>query len=235
MLNKQMLMQQIKGKLIVSCQALEHEPLHGSDIMARMAIAAEQGGAAGIRANSKEDIIAIKQVTQLPIIGIVKRDYPDSEVFITPTLKEVNELLEAGTDVVTLDATSRKRPSNSQLEDMIRFIRNNSPSYIMADISTFEEGILAMELGADFISTTLSGYTTYSPQIIEPDFDLIKRLSALGKVPIIAEGRISNPADAKKALELGAFSVVVGSAITRPQLITKRFVEEVTLLNRNTT
>jgi N-acylglucosamine-6-phosphate 2-epimerase len=235
MISKQELMQQIKGKIIVSCQALHDEPLHGSDIMAKMAIAAEQGGAAAIRANSKEDIAAIKNVTQLPVIGIVKRDYPDSDVFITPTLKEVQELLGAKTDVVTIDATSRKRPGNLSLEEMVNYIRSQSQSYIMADISTFEEGVMAMELGVDFISTTLSGYTSYSPQITEPDFELIERLSNLNKTPVIAEGRISSPAQAKKALELGAFSVVVGSAITRPQLITKRFVEEVTLLNRNIT
>jgi N-acylglucosamine-6-phosphate 2-epimerase len=235
MISKQELMQQIKGRIIVSCQALSDEPLHGSDIMAKMAIAAEQGGAAAIRANSKEDITAIKKVTKLPVIGIVKRDYPDSTVFITPTLKEVKELLEAKTDVVTIDATSRKRPGNLILEEMVDYIRHQSKAYIMADISTFEEGIMAIELGVDFISTTLSGYTPYSPQMKEPDFELIKQLSKLGKVPVIAEGRISTPAQAKKALELGAFSVVVGSAITRPQLITKRFVEEVTLLNRNIT
>ncbi|ANX13807.1 N-acetylmannosamine-6-phosphate 2-epimerase [Fictibacillus arsenicus] len=229
------MMQQIKGRIIVSCQALSDEPLHGSDIMAKMAIAAEQGGAAAIRANSKEDIIAIKNVIQLPMIGIVKRDYPDSDVFITPTLKEVQELLDAKTEVVTIDATSRQRPGNLSLEEMVDYIRQQSKAYIMADISTFEEGIMAIELGADFISTTLSGYTPYSPQMKEPDFELIKQLSKLGKVPVIAEGRISTPAQAKKALELGAFSVVVGSAITRPQLITKRFVEEVTLLNRNIT
>jgi N-acylglucosamine-6-phosphate 2-epimerase len=235
MISKQELMQQIKGRIIVSCQALQNEPLHGSDIMAKMAVAAEQGGAAAIRANSKEDIIAIKNVTQLPVIGIVKRDYPDSDVFITPTLKEVQELLVAKTDVVTIDATSRKRPGHISLEEMVAYIRSQSKAFIMADVSTYEEGVMAMELGVDFISTTLSGYTPYSPQIKEPDFELIERLSKLGKTPVIAEGRISTPAQAKKALELGAFSVVVGSAITRPQLITKRFVEEVTLLNRNIT
>jgi N-acylglucosamine-6-phosphate 2-epimerase len=235
MISKQDLMQQIKGKIIVSCQALEDEPLHGSDIMAKMALAAEQGGASAIRANSKDDIAAIKKVTQLPVIGIVKRDYPDSDVFITPTLKEVKELLEAKTDVVTTDATSRKRPGNLSLEEMVGFIRSQSQSLIMADISTYEEGVMAMELGVDFISTTLSGYTPYSPQLAEPDFELIKHLSVLDKIPVIAEGRISTPTQAKRALELGAFSVVVGSAITRPQLITKRFVEEVTLLNRNIT
>jgi N-acylglucosamine-6-phosphate 2-epimerase len=235
MISKQDLLKQIQGKLIVSCQALKDEPLYGSDIMAKMAAAAEQGGAAAIRANSKEDIAAIKKVTQLPVIGIVKRDYAGSDVFITPTLTEVQELLEVKTDIVTLDATSRKRPGGISLEEMIQYIRTHSKSYIMADISTYEEGVIAIELGVDFISTTLSGYTSYSPQTDEPDFELIKRLSALKRTPVIAEGRISTPEQAKKALEQGALSVVVGSAITRPQLITKRFVEEVTLLNRNIT
>ncbi|WP_137792075.1 N-acetylmannosamine-6-phosphate 2-epimerase [Bacillus sp. E(2018)] len=235
MIDKQELMEQIRGNIIVSCQALKDEPLHGSEIMAKMAIAAEQGGACAIRANSKEDILAIKLVTKLPVIGIVKRDYPDSDVFITPTLKEVKELLDAKTDVVTIDATSRKRPGNLSLEEIVNYIRSQSSAMIMADVSTFEEGVMAIELGVDLISTTLSGYTAYSPQLQEPDFQLIERLSILNKIPIIAEGRISTPSEAKKALECGAFSVVVGSAITRPQLITKRFVEEVTYLNRNIT
>lgn len=216
----------IKGRLIVSCQALEDEPLHGSEIMAKMGLAAKMGGAAAIRANGKEDILAIRKATCLPAIGIIKRVYPDSDIFITPTLREVVELIESGAEVITLDATARPRPNGILFSELVSFIRENSKSLIMADVSTVNEGIEAVEQGCDLISTTLSGYTPYSPQLTGPDFSLIKELSAKCKVPVIAEGRISTPEEAIEAFRNGAYSVVVGTAITRPQEITKRFVEE---------
>ncbi|WP_042458910.1 N-acetylmannosamine-6-phosphate 2-epimerase [Neobacillus dielmonensis] len=225
-MEKQEFLNIIKGRLIVSCQALEHEPLHGSEIMAKMGLAAKMGGAAAIRANGKEDIIAIRKATGLPVIGIIKRDYQDSDVFITPTLKEVMELIESGAEVITLDATERLRPNGVTLSELVNYIRKNSNSLIMADVSTVKEGIEAVNLGCDLISTTLSGYTPYSPQLTGPDFSLIKELSASCKVPVIAEGRISTPDEAIEAYRNGAYSVVVGTAITRPQEITKRFVEE---------
>ncbi|MFT4416485.1 N-acetylmannosamine-6-phosphate 2-epimerase [Fredinandcohnia humi] len=225
-MEKQKFLDLIKGQLIVSCQALEDEPLHGSSYMAKMSLAAKMGGAVAIRANGKEDIIAIRNATGLPTIGIVKRDYPDSDIFITPTLKEVSELIEAGTDVITLDATLRERPGGTSFQEMVCFIRENCSSLIMADVSTIEEGIAAVAEGCDLISTTLSGYTPYSPQIDEPDFDLIKKLASRCHVPVIAEGRISTPDEAIEAFKNGAHSVVVGTAITRPQVLTKRFVEK---------
>ncbi|MEH7386945.1 N-acetylmannosamine-6-phosphate 2-epimerase [Bacillus sp. JJ1521] len=224
-MKKQEFLNLIYQQLIVSCQALEDEPLHGSMYMAKMGLAAKMGGAVAIRANGKEDIIAIQKATSLPTIGIIKRDYPESDVFITPTLKEVSELIESGTDVITLDATFRKRPNGVTFADLVWFIRKNSSSLIMADVSTVAEGIAAVEEGCDLVSTTLSGYTPYSPQIEGPDFNLINDLSSNCKVPIIAEGRISTPDEALMAFKNGAHSVVVGSAITRPQEITKRFVE----------
>ncbi|WP_077617599.1 N-acetylmannosamine-6-phosphate 2-epimerase [Bacillus sinesaloumensis] len=224
-MKKQEFLNLIHQQLIVSCQALEDEPLHGSMYMAKMGIAAKMGGAVAIRANGKEDLMAIKEATGLPTIGIIKRDYPESDVFITPTLKEVSELIESGTDVITLDATFRKRPSDVTFTDLVWYIRKHSSSLIMADVSTVAEGIAAVEEGCDLVSTTLSGYTSYSPQIEGPDFNLIKDLTSKCKVPIIAEGRISTPDEAVMAFKNGAHSVVVGSAITRPQEITKRFVE----------
>ncbi|MBS4202217.1 N-acetylmannosamine-6-phosphate 2-epimerase [Bacillus sp. FJAT-49732] len=224
-MSQQPFFQKIHKKLIVSCQALENEPLHGSEIMAKMAQAAKEGGAVAIRSNSAQDVAAIKKQTRLPVIGLVKRDYPDSEVFITATLKEVKELLEVEPDVIALDATIRNRPNGEKLEDLVRYIHDNSNTLVMADIATKKDAEYAISCGVDMISTTLSGYTADSPKLEGPDFELLEELSKTAPIPVIAEGRINTPQDAKKMLDLGAWSIVVGSAITRPQLITKSFAE----------
>ncbi|WP_436836481.1 N-acetylmannosamine-6-phosphate 2-epimerase [Paenibacillus tritici] len=208
--------------LIVSCQALPDEPLHGPEIMARMALAAEVGGAVGIRANGAADVRAIKQAVALPVIGIVKRNYPDSAVYITPTLREIEELLEAGADMIAFDATRLSRPGNCTLEQIIDLL-NASPAASMADISTLEEALYAESLGVSCVSTTLSGYTPYSRQQEGPNLELLGQAAQRLKIPVIAEGRISQPAQVEAALNLGAYAVVVGSAITRPQLITRQF------------
>lgn len=215
----------IKKRLIVSCQALEDEPLHGASYMAKMAAAAIEGGAVAIRANSATDIEAIKQYNKIPVIGLVKRNYSDSDVYITPTKKEIDELLEVGTDVIALDATKRKRPNNEDLKDLFDYIHSND-TLILADVSNFEEGITAFDLGADMVSTTLSGYTDYTQYDLEgPDMTLVEELAKYTEQPIIAEGRVNTPEEARITLEKGAYAVIVGSAITRPQLITKRFVD----------
>ncbi len=212
----------IEGKLIVSCQALPDEPLHGSHIMAQMAVAVTIGGAAAIRANGPDDIRAIRQAVALPIIGLFK----DGEhgVYITPTFQHATAISEAGADAIALDATARPRPDGSTISGIFEQIHTQFKKPIIADVSTLEEGIAAEAAGADFIATTLSGYTDYSPQQIEPDFRLIAALVKNISVPLIAEGRIHTPEDAVKAFDAGAFSVVVGSAITRPRTITARFV-----------
>jgi len=215
---------QTKGNLIVSCQALVDEPLHGPQFMTKMALAAAEGGAVGLRVNGKEDIQAIKQEVDLPIIGLVKQDYEDSEIFITPTKKEIDELLEAEADVIAMDATQRTRPQGELLNELIHYIKANN-RLVMADISTKEEGIAAEKLGVDCISTTLSGYTPYSPKQEPPDFQLVEDLVKEVEIPVLAEGRIWSIEDASKALSLGAHAIVIGSAITRPQLITKHFFE----------
>lgn len=217
---------QLEGNLIVSCQALEDEPLHSSFIMGRMALAAKQGGASGIRANSAEDITEIKKIVDLPIIGIIKRNYENSDAFITATMKEVDELMEVKPEIIALDATLSTRPYGQTLQEFYHEIREKYPdSQLMADCSTLEEMIIADELGFDFIGTTLVGYTRQSKgnKIESDDFSLIRQ--ALTKVdhPIIAEGNIDTPEKVKRVLELGVYSVVVGSAITRPQLITEKF------------
>ena len=223
------MLQKIREKLVVSCQALENEPLHGSIFMAKMALAAKMGGAAGIRANTKPDIIAIKKEVDLPVIGIVKREDPSSEVYITPTKKEIDELAESGCEMMAMDATFRKRPGGETLADLVSYVKKQYPQVqIMADISTLEEAVHAEKLGFDCISTTLYGYTeeTEGRKLYDHDFEFFKAVVQKVSIPVIAEGNILTPEMARRVLELGAHSVVVGGAITRPQQIISRFVEE---------
>lgn len=223
----------LKGQLIVSCQALKEEPLYGSEIMAKLACAAKLGGAAGIRANTIEDIIEIKKAVVLPIIGIIKKVYESSEVYITPTMEEVQALYNVGVDVIATDFTSRVRPQGIDLLEFYKQIRIKFPNQLfMADISTFEEGVMAEKLGMDIISTTLSGYTSYSSKVDGPDLDLVSKLCRKVKIPVICEGKICYPNQAKMALDNGAYAVVVGGAITRPLEITKRFISEINLGKR---
>ena len=213
--------------LIVSCQATKDEPLYGIGIMTKMALAAKAGGAVGLRANGIEDIIGIKKVCNLPIIGIVKRVYSEYEVYITPSMVEVEELIHAGSDIIALDATMRPRPGFDSPEKFINEIKRKYNQCVMAYVSTYEEGINAFKAGADIIATTLSGYTAYTLKRLDPDINLVKKLSDSLEIPVIAEGNIETPQQAVKCLKAGAFAVVVGSAITRPQMITKRFVDEI--------
>lgn len=219
----------LKGKLIVSCQALPEEPLHSSFIMGRMALAAKEGGASGIRANTKEDIKEIQSQVDLPIIGIVKRDYVDSDIYITPTMKEIDELMEVKPEIIAMDATISKRPGNKTLDEFFHEVKEKYPDQLwMADCSTVEEALHADELGFDFIGTTMVGYTKQSKgsKIEANDFEILRKIVAKAKHRVIAEGNINTPEKARHVIELGAYSVVVGSIITRPQLITKSFVEE---------
>ena len=220
----------LKGHLIVSCQALPHEPLHSSFIMGRMALAANEGGAKGIRANTKEDILEIKKNVDLPVIGIVKRDYDDSKVYITPTMKEIDELMEVNPEIIAVDATSDLRPNGVTIDEFYKEIRLKYPDQLlMADCSTVEEALHADELGFDFIGTTLVGYTEQSKgmKIEENDFEIIRTILEKSSHKVIAEGNINTPEKAKRVIELGCYSVVVGSIITRPQLITKSFTEAI--------
>lgn len=228
----------LKGQLIVSCQALPQEPLHSSFIMGRVARAAKEGGAAGIRANTKEDIKEIQEVTGLPIIGIVKRDYPDSAVYITPTMKEIEELMEVKPEIVAIDATGALRPGNVTLADFFHQIKEKYPEQkLMADCSTIEEALFADELGFDFIGTTMVGYTPQSKglKIEENDFEILRTILKKVKHPVIAEGNVNSPEKAKRVIELGSYAVVVGSSITRPQLITKGYAEAVNSVEKETT
>jgi N-acylglucosamine-6-phosphate 2-epimerase len=212
-----------RGALIVSCQAKEGEPMRDPQIMAAVAQSVVAGGAAAVRANTPEHIRAIRAAVDVPIFGIYKRKYPGSDVYITPTLDEVRQIVEAGCDVITVDATERSRPNHQPLADFIAAIKREFSLPLMADVSTMAEGIAAEKLGADMVATTMAGYTPYSRQMRTPDFTLIEELAAAVRVPIIAEGRIATPDEARQALACGAYAVCVGSMITRPGTITAYF------------
>lgn len=225
--NKEIL-EKIKGGLIVSCQALETEPLYDSYIMSKMAWAAYLGGAVGIRANTVVDIKAIKERVDLPVIGIIKQVYPDSDVYITPTMKEVDALVDVGCEIIAVDATNRLRPNGITFEEFFKEVRAKYPNQLfMADTSCFDEGKLAEELGCDLIGTTMAGYTPYTKGTPLPDYTLMSRYVNDLNSPVIAEGGIWSPDELKKAIDLGVHSAVVGTAITRPMDITKRFVNAI--------
>ncbi len=216
----------VKGSMIVSCQALPGEPLYeeGRSLMPYMALAAREAGCRCIRTSSVRDVVAIREATGLPCIGLIKRSYEGYCSYITPTMREVDELAAAGADVIALDCTQRARGDGSTVKDFLRDIRRKYPDIpLMADISTLEEGVLAWEYGADLVGTTLSGYTPCSPQMDEPDYELVEALVKAVRIPVLAEGRIHYPEQAVKMLRLGAYAVVVGGAITRPLEIARRF------------
>ncbi|AXI10540.1 putative N-acetylmannosamine-6-phosphate 2-epimerase [Oceanobacillus sp. 143] len=219
----------LPNNLIVSCQALEDEPLHSSFIMSKMALAAYQGGAKGIRANSKEDIIEIKKEVNLPVIGIVKRNYPNSDVYITATTKEIDELIESGCEVIAMDATLSER-AELPLAELVSYTREKAPAVeLMADISTIEEAVNAEKLGFDYIGTTLHGYTNHTKGklLYDNDFAFLKEVIKAVNKPVIAEGNVATPEMLKRVFELGVYSAVVGGAITRPKDITARFAAEI--------
>ncbi|GGL98982.1 putative N-acetylmannosamine-6-phosphate 2-epimerase [Deinococcus aerophilus] len=209
----------LAGQLVVSCQADPGSPLRDSQTIARMALAAQRGGAAGLRIQGFEDVGAVRAACALPIIGLTKTDRADTDVYITPTAEEAARLGELGCALVALDATGRPRPQ--PLAELFAAV-HAAGALVMADISTLDEAHTAMTLGADVVGTTLAGYTPHSRQLSTPDWLLMDELRAAG-VPFVAEGRIHTPHDAARALDHGAAFVVVGSAITRPDVITSWF------------
>ena len=227
-MTNQEILNQIHHGVIVSCQALPDEPLYGYHFMGHLAFAAKEGGAVGIRANTCEDIVDIKKEVDLPVIGIIKSVYDDSDVYITPTMKEIDALAATGVEIIALDATDRPRPNGLDLDTLFKEARAKYPNQLfMADCSTIEEALHADELGFDFIGTTMVGYTKQSEgdKIEENDFEILREIVSKVNHKVIAEGNINTPEKVKRVMQLGVFSIVVGSAITRPQLITKTFVD----------
>lgn len=219
---------QIKGGLVVSCQALPSEPLYSSYIMSRMAYAAALGGAVGIRANTPEDIVEIKKTVNLPVIGLYKQVFEDSEVYITPTLQAVRDIVAANAEIIAIDATNRLRPNGISLDTFFKEVKEVFPNQLfMADCATYEEAMHAAEIGFDLVGTTLCGYTQETKGTKIPSYDLLKRLAKDSKIPVIAEGGIWSPEQLKEALDCGVHAAVVGTAITRPMDITKRYVQAI--------
>ena len=223
------ILEKIKGKLVVSCQALPDEPPHSPFIMSRMALAAQQGGAAAIRANSVQDTEAIMETVTLPVIALLKRDYPDSDVYITATKREVEELMQANPAMLALDATTNPRPGGLTLKELVAWTRQNWPQVkLMADIATAEEAVQAESLGFDCVGTTLHGYTqaTQGKKLFDNDFAFLREIVQAVNIPVIAEGNVETPEMMARCLALGAYAVVVGGAITRPRQITQRFAAQ---------
>lgn len=229
-MRKEEILNAIRGKMIISCQAVAGEPLYVEEksIMYLMARAAKQAGAPAIRTSGIRDVIAIKEETGLPVIGLVKIQYEGFESYITPTMKEVDELVAAGSDVVALDCTLRKRGDGKTISQFLSEIREKYPDIIlMADISNYEEGINAWKCGVDILGTTMSGYTSYTPKKDEPDYELMRKLSQDVDIPVIGEGKIHSPEQAVEALRTGVWAIVVGGAITRPLEIAQRFMRAI--------
>ena len=229
-MTKQEILDAIHGKMIISCQAIPGEPLYLEDdsVMYLMARAAKRAGTPAIRTSSIRDVAAIKKETGLPVIGLVKINYPGYDSYITPTMKEVDDLVAVGSDVVALDCTLRKRGDGMTINEFIAQIRQKYPDIIlMADISNYEEGINAWKCGVDIVGTTMSGYTDYTSKKDEPDYELMTRLAADIDIPVIGEGKIHYPDQAVKALQTGIWSIVVGGAITRPLEIAQRFMKAI--------
>lgn len=219
-----------RGSIIVSCQALPNEPMYCEEmsLMPFFANAAKQAGSKCIRTSSIRDVTEIKKATGLPVIGLVKRVVEGYASYITPTMKEVDDLVAADSDIVALDCTMRERGDGTTINEFIAQIKEKYPDIVlMADISTLEEGINAEKCGVDIVGTTLSGYTDYSPKVDGPDFELVQKLVSTLHIPVIAEGKVHYPDQAKKMLELGAHAVVVGGAITRPLEIAQRFYKAI--------
>ena len=228
-MDKKELYEYLRGELIVSCQALPGEPLYREEggVMCLMAQAATNAGVKAIRAQGIVDIKQIKEQTNLPVIGIIKKSYPGYATYITATMDEVDKLVEVGSDIIALDCTNRERGDGKTPSEFVKEIKEKYPNIVlMADISNLEEAIEAEKAGVDFVGTTMNGYTPYTTVSKKFDPSLVKEIVKNVKIPVIAEGKIHEPKEAKAALEAGAHCMVVGGAITRPQEITSRFLAE---------
>jgi N-acylglucosamine-6-phosphate 2-epimerase len=216
----------LRGRLVVSCQALPGSPLRHPAIIAALAQCAERGGAGGVRIDGPDDIAAVRRVVAVPIIGIFKVS-ASTPIYITPTFAEADAVARAGADIVAVQATRERDQHAMPLADLIARIHTECKIPVMADVSTVDEGVAAARAGADLVATTMAGYTPHSRRLPGPDLELVRDLARAVQVPIVAEGRIHTPQDAHAAREAGAWAVVVGRAITMPEAITEKFVRAV--------
>jgi N-acylglucosamine-6-phosphate 2-epimerase len=213
----------IRGGLVVSCQAPRGSPLAETTHLVALARAAEAGGACAIRAEGREAITAIKAAVGLPVIGLRKRDVAGSDVYITPTLEDAHDVAAAGADIVAVDATLRPRPGGIAGDAFVARLASELRRPLLADVDSLEAGVAAQAAGAAAVATTLSGYTSTEGTPEKPDLELVSRLAAQLDCPVLAEGRYATPDAAQEALDAGAFAVVIGSAITDPVALTRRF------------
>ena len=214
----------LRGRLIVSCQASEGDPLDDLDTLTRIATSVLRGGAGGLRAEGTTCIVAFRRITQLPIIGIIKTYDTNGEVYITPDFRSAKAISDAGADIIALDCTARRLTAAEPWPELIPRIHAELNRPVLADIATVEDALAAERAGADAVATTLYGYTTDTANIRTPSWSLIESIVARLTIPVLAEGHITHPDEVRTALDLGAAAVVVGSAITRPETITARFV-----------
>lgn len=216
--------EKLRGGLIVSCQAPQGSPLDDPHIIAAFALTAEQNGAAGVRINSAAHVAATRARVGVPVIGIEKVVSEESEVYITPTFDTASLLADSGASIVAMDATRRRRPRGERLEDLIGRVRQELQRPVMADVATFDEGLYAADCGAELVATTLCGYTAESRGAQLPALELLERLAARLEVPVICEGGVGSPQQARRAFDGGAFAVVVGTAITGVGQLVESFV-----------
>lgn len=217
--------QVLRGGLIVSCQATEGDPLDDLDTLTRIATSVLRGGAVGLRAEGIARIAAFRSITELPLIGIVKTYDAKGDVYITPDFQSAKAISDAGADIIALDCTARRLTAAEPWPASIERIHAELRKPVLADIASVEDGVAAEQAGADAVATTLYGYTAETAGVRAPSWELVERLLRQVKVPVVVEGHIASPTEVRKAFELGAWAVVVGSAITRPETITSRFVE----------
>jgi N-acylglucosamine-6-phosphate 2-epimerase len=215
---------QLQGGLIVSCQAPVGSPLDDPYIISALALTAEQHGAAAVRIKHPAQIAAVRARVRVPIIGLDKVEFADSSVYITPTFEIARRVAENGADIIALDATKRQRPRGETLADLIQRVRSELKKPVLADVATFDEGLHAAECGADLVATTLCGYTEESKGTSQPALDLLERLAAVLRVPVVCEGGVSSPEEVKAAFACGAFAIVVGTAITGVGQLVEKFV-----------
>ena len=228
-MTREELFELMKGTIIVSCQATPGEPLYDPErsVMPLMARAAKLAGAKMIRTSSVRDIVGIKEETGLPVIGLIKREYPGYTGRITMTMREVDECMEALADIVSIDCTDTQRGDGLTAPEFLQAVKEKYPNIIiMADCATLEEAVAAYEAGADLIGSTMNGYTAATAHCKgDPNYELVEEMVKALPCPVIAEGRVHTPEQAKKMLDLGAWAVVVGGAITRPLEIARRFFD----------